>query len=223
MKISRASFYVLMVFLGVCFLVIYPRVYGYIEGIFDALRPIEIQKEYSAKSNDRLLDEMDSYNWKRAHVAYGILVDRKEKRAIPKIVKKMKKEKENESMYIQALASIGDKSVIPIILNSISNAEKKSQNEVYWEGNIALAKFQYAPAWETAVELSRSLDVFDLRLAMDMFEAFGDKRAIPYLEDIRVKRKNMGEEIVIKEDGRDMILRIFSVEDVDKIVQKLRG
>jgi len=205
---------------GVIF--VYPRVYGFIEGIFDAMRSSDIRQEYEKKTTDWLLNEINSYNYMRAHIAYGVLVDRKEKRAVPIIIEKMKKEKVNKSMYIQALGTIGDKQSIPFIVEAIESNKKDSQDEVYWHGNIALANLKYKPAWDVAIDLSRSNNIYDMSLATDMFEVFGDKRAIPYLEEIRKNRARMGDKIFVKdENGQEVELRMLSVGHVDKVIDML--
>lgn len=168
--------------------VLYPRVYGFIEGMFDALRSSDLRQAYENKSNDWLLNEMNSYNYMRAHIAYGILVDRKEKRAVPIIIEKMKREKANEPMYLQALASIGDREAIPAIVEVMNSQEDKSgNNEVYREAVIALSKLKYEPIWDSLVELAQSKRASDMSLAIYAMRDYGNKSAIEYLREIEAR------------------------------------
>ena len=164
-----------------------PRFFGYIGGIIYSLQ-LDLPQEYAKKSTDWLLNEMDSFNWRSGHVAYGVLTDRKEKRAVPKIIKKIKRDPGNAAMYVQALAIIGDKSAIPAILE-VANGQrdKNANNDIYEESVVALAELKYQEIWPILVSFAESSKEEDMALAVRGMQAFGSRKALPYLENIKKK------------------------------------
>ena len=118
-------------------------------GSLDALRGEELNKVYSKKSSDFLLKELHSASWYKESLAYGILVDRKDKRILPYILKRIHiKDGVEKAGYIQALVKIGDVNTVPVIVNIMdSQIDKNPNNYVYWHCVIALAKFKYEPIW----------------------------------------------------------------------------
>ena len=187
-----------------------PRFFGYIGGIIDSLQ-LDLPQEYAKKSSDWLLKEMDSLNWRRADVAYSVLVDRKEKRAIPKIIENMKKDPGNASMYVQALAEIGDPNAIPSIVEVMNKqGDKTPKNKIYWESVVALAGLKYQDIWPVLVGLSESNNAGDMRVAVDGMKAFGGREAIPYLKNIKDKlEKGSYEPFTRFKDGKERNVHVI--------------
>lgn len=160
---------------------------SFVVGVLEA-QSTDLRQKYSKLSTEKLLSEMDNYNWFRADVAYEVLTDRKEKRAIPKIVNKMKHDKGNVSMYVQGLTAIGDVSVIPHIVSVMrSQKDQSANNDTYFISVICLAKLKHEPIWPILTKLAKSSNAGDMRLAIDAMIEFGRKDAIPYLREMEVR------------------------------------
>ncbi len=203
---------------------IVPRFFGYIGGIIYSLQ-LDLPQEYAKKSTDWLLKEMDSFNWRSADVAYGVLMDRKEKRAVPKIIEKIKRDPGNAAMYVQALARIGDPSAVPSILEVIKEQKDKTPaNDIYEKSVVALAELKYQGIWSTLVNLAQSNKEEDMALAVRGMQAYGSKEALPYLNNISEKYSS-GEflpcyEIEDKGKIRVYVLSLKKINDAIEYVEK---
>ena len=190
-------------------------------GSLDALGGIDLERGYNTKSSEFLLHELHSLNWFREKLAYGILVDRKDKRVLPYILKKININKANAVSYVQSLAEIGDKDTLPVVVNIVNEQKDKTpRNELYWYSLVALSEFHYDPVWPVACKLADSDNVNDVILGVAMLGAFQKTDGLPLLENIKKRIAAKGYKPVyegVGSDGRMGELRIATTQVNDAI------
>lgn len=159
--------------------------FWYVAGILDNLQ-LDLPRQYEQLPSDWLLKEMSSPNETRAHIAYVVLVDRKEPRVVPKIIKKINKGDINSPMYIMALAELKDERALHTLVNLYEkNKMKGVKSDIYRETVIALSNMKYQPLWPEVARLAKSRYAEEIGLAITALENFEKIEGIPLLEEIK--------------------------------------
>lgn len=166
-------------------LIIYPGafyVYWFWAGIFDPGGAIRIERKMELMTTDVLIKKMYSIDPFSPYpdMAMSILGKKKEKAAIPHLVRKLRSWNGfTREDAIRALAEIGDKGTIPLLLDLVkSKTEKDYEYKLALE---ALAGMGSEEAFPYIIQLAKGHD----GASISMLKAYGRQDTIPLLEAMR--------------------------------------
>lgn len=110
----------------------------------------------------------------------------------PKLIKSLRSWNKNNVKYaISRLGELKYQEAGPEILKIMNGQKDKTpNNDIYEESVVALASLKYQEIWPLLVKLAESQKEEDMALAVRGMGAFGDARALPYLETIKKRHEN---------------------------------
>ncbi|MBN1526590.1 MAG: hypothetical protein JW919_03280 [Candidatus Omnitrophica bacterium] len=140
-----------------------------------------IEKSWRNKTNDFLLRQVNSANNAYSGIATSILVERKEKKAIPILLKQTKSwNKQTRISAFIALGEIGDPSVIEPFMKIVRNGRENPQ---FLNAIDALSIMRYETIYSEILKMVN--DGYHTSWAVDMLERFPEKpETLPALEKI---------------------------------------
>jgi hypothetical protein len=155
----------------------------------------DIKSSLNKLPSDALISKLASYNRPYSffyrspypYLSLEILVDRKEKNAVPMLISFLKmKNKDRRQTAIWALGIINDERAVKPLMDIIKEGEGDSD---YDTALMALAKMKYDGALPYVLERAKKPDAYR-NGSVAMLEAFGKPEYIPILIDIKNRIKD---------------------------------
>lgn len=173
---------------------------------------MQLRAEYRQKPTEYLLKKLNSFSFQMAEKAQDVLVERKEKRAVPKILKFLNSPiKYKRDSAMRALAIMGDESAILPLMKIIKKCKKHPD---YFDALHTLSALHYEPIYPLVLELAHLNPIQDSKedyrsSGVTMLENFPNKpETLPTLKKIA----DTDPEEYIREKAKKAIKHIESLQ-----------